>query len=551
MPTPNVPALKVAELKAELSARGLDTKGLKKDLADRLQAFLDAEAAASVASAGAGADQAEVHEVQVDPAHVDGGATRDIEVHDEVQHEAKAQPAQLAPVPDVEVQQPQPPLDSSSPPPAHTMPPKRPATPPLATPQVKQRPSTPPLPPAPAPASARPATPPPPVPAPARARPPTPPPAQPHRPPTPPPAPRAARPSTPPLPRARPATPPPAATQPSAPAAKAPSPSPSPPKPSSPTKAAPPKPSPPNTTSMPPASSLPPSLAHLVHPPTTVLYISNLRRPLQLSALHAHLGPSGSALPESRAPFGSPLTPGLWLSGVKDHAYASYASVGAALSAAERIHGAVWPKDTGMALDVQFVDAAAVASLLQREEAAWNTGRNKLSLVVSRVGDAFEFDLVAAGAGGPIRGGRAAGLANPLAAATAAAARPAAGLASRLSAAPAGFSVLGAAGRTAATAGAPATPAGPSMTAPPPARAGAPSSLGARLGAAPYARPPAGNGPAPVLPPVAPWDRRGDNDRPPPTRREERAALGPVRRTRVRPVLAWREGPRAGRASTR
>ncbi|CAK9785386.1 hypothetical protein CC85DRAFT_284545 [Cutaneotrichosporon oleaginosum] len=143
----------------------------------------------------------------------------------------------------------------------------------------------------------------------------------------------------------------------------------------------------------PPTLPLPEALSHLAssHPPTSVLYISNLRRPLLLSALHEYLSPTALPAPP-RLPFTHAEYPGLWLSGVKDHAYAGFASASEALAIAARVHGAVWP-DGGAALAVQFVDPAVVGSLMAAEEEAWEK-RQRLVLVSRKEGDAWRFDVV-------------------------------------------------------------------------------------------------------------------------------------------------------------
>lgn len=135
---------------------------------------------------------------------------------------------------------------------------------------------------------------------------------------------------------------------------------------------------------------LPDSLSHLIHPPTCTLYITNLRRPLVHSALHEHLFPSStppgssSRLPPPRQPFAGDTFPALWLSGVKDHAYATYLSEQDALEAAERVEGVRWPEDTGAELHVEFVNDGLVRGLVEREEEAWMKGRQKLGLKITK-----------------------------------------------------------------------------------------------------------------------------------------------------------------------
>uniref|UniRef100_A0AAR2M5N1 SAP domain-containing protein n=1 Tax=Pygocentrus nattereri TaxID=42514 RepID=A0AAR2M5N1_PYGNA len=90
MSTLNVKKLKVNELKEELQRRGLDTRGLKADLADRLQAALDAEAA--------GGAQEEEEEEEYDAGEEDG-------FHEAVQEYGDSQLKQECEEPAIEQQQ--------------------------------------------------------------------------------------------------------------------------------------------------------------------------------------------------------------------------------------------------------------------------------------------------------------------------------------------------------------------------------------------------------------------------------------------------------------
>jgi len=153
--------------------------------------------------------------------------------------------------------------------------------------------------------------------------------------------------------------------------------------------------------------ALPSELKHLVHPPTTCLYISNLRRPLLLSALHEYVTPSeqqSPLLPPPVAPFTNTEYPNTWLSGIKSHAYAVYDTVEIAIEVAKRIDGKIFPEDTGGELKVDFVDEDEITRLVQREEAAWLGGRQKLELKITKAdegdGTGYKFDF----SGGPSNG---------------------------------------------------------------------------------------------------------------------------------------------------
>ena len=153
--------------------------------------------------------------------------------------------------------------------------------------------------------------------------------------------------------------------------------------------------------------ALPESLSHLIHPPTTCIYISNLRRPLLLPALHEYLfpdeDPSSSSkpstlLPSTRAPFSSEDTPNIWLSGVKSHAYAVFDNVDEAIETVKRIEGKQFPEETGGELKVEFVDEDEITGLVEKEQAAWSNGRKKLELKITKEDDGgYRFELEGAG----------------------------------------------------------------------------------------------------------------------------------------------------------
>lgn len=279
---------------------------------------------------------------------------------------------------------------------------------------------------------------------------------------------------------------------------------------------------------------LPSSLSHLLHPPTSTLYITNLRRPMLLSTLHDYVSPSSSSLlPPPRHPFASEDAPGLWLSGVKDHAYAAYPTIDAALEVAGRIEGVMWPEDTGAKLHVEFVPDEKVAELVEKEEAAWSNGRQKLSLQVQREGDEWSFTFKGEGAIGP-RAGEGRGIQT----------RPVSGRAAPGSGvdAGAGIPIPGGFGRRAPPSG--SSLSGANAVRPPPGAPTGPSGGRGGYGVPPHMGRQGGGGRFGREPPVSgrfahgggPSGRAGFGGR---GGRSE----GGMKRTNVKPSLPWREGP--------
>ncbi|WWC63516.1 uncharacterized protein I303_106119 [Kwoniella dejecticola CBS 10117] len=148
---------------------------------------------------------------------------------------------------------------------------------------------------------------------------------------------------------------------------------------------------------------LPEQLAHITETPSSILYIRNLKRPLLHSTLHEYLEPSSrpqAHLPKSKMPFVSEEYEGVWLSGVKSHAYATYASVEEAVKVAEKVENQKWPEGTGDVLKVHFIPEELLHGLIEQEERAWGNGRQKLDLKVSQSEEGGEWSYELVGSGG-------------------------------------------------------------------------------------------------------------------------------------------------------
>lgn len=132
--------------------------------------------------------------------------------------------------------------------------------------------------------------------------------------------------------------------------------------------------------------------------PSSALYITGLRRPLQATALASYLSSkagTGSSdddydPPSIRgsAPFVSPSCPYLWLSGIKDHAYYRTWSVSAASAIKAAVDGKKWPEGDINAgtLSVTFVPDGKVDEFAQTEEEGWRNGRQRFELVQDQEG---------------------------------------------------------------------------------------------------------------------------------------------------------------------
>ncbi|EKD01512.1 hypothetical protein A1Q2_04073 [Trichosporon asahii var. asahii CBS 8904] len=340
----DIKSLKVTELKEELKKRGLVTTGLKKDLVERLEAAIAAEPS----------------EQQPPP----------------------PQPAEPPAVPAA----PEPASTTTEPPQPQSLPQEaaKPSQQPVEAPTEPVKPEEPPT----APPAAVPVEP---SPAPVAKEDPTP--VQEQRPPSPPPEDIQVD-EEPPKPapaEAQPAAPIEVDSKPAEPAPKSPSPA------RSEREGTPPPPSRKEKAEAMDIDDAPSSSSSGPRP-SSALYITGLRRPLQATALASYLSSqtgTGSSDDDydppaikGSPPFVSPSCPNLWLSGIKDHAYYRTWSISAASAIKAAVDGKKWPEGDVNAgtLHVEFIPDAKVNDFAQQEEDGWRNGRQRFELVQDQEG---------------------------------------------------------------------------------------------------------------------------------------------------------------------
>ena len=103
-----------------------------------------------------------------------------------------------------------------------------------------------------------------------------------------------------------------------------------------------------------------------LHPATTALYIRNLMRPVQPSALREHL--EGLAKPSSEFDNEEAITQ-FYLDGIRTHCFAQFRSISAASRVRLALHDRIWPDErTRKALWVDYIPEEKVESWIEVEQ---------------------------------------------------------------------------------------------------------------------------------------------------------------------------------------
>ncbi|GAA98824.1 uncharacterized protein L969DRAFT_95505 [Mixia osmundae IAM 14324] len=121
-------------------------------------------------------------------------------------------------------------------------------------------------------------------------------------------------------------------------------------------------------------------------PPSAGLYLANLVRPFTPPQLKELLSEHGELQT-------------FWLDAVKSHAYIVYASLDASKAAMQALQGLQWPAGTGKELYLSYVPAQKIPSLIGQEEEAKAKRSGRLELLIASEDDEWSYKLVPFGSG--------------------------------------------------------------------------------------------------------------------------------------------------------